>query len=335
MIDKSSFDIAMMPGARQELANAYSTLRSAETKTQIRYLQDNGQLIDGIYYCRNCPICQTSNGKTELKIKTLGLHYLTCKNCEFTYSYEVLKMEIDRKRYVDSPATKQHYEIRRAKTYQTLEKRKAQYILQSLNNLWTSNSSYLLDVGCATGILLYEAQKIGWIVAGIEATQTYFEFCKSKGLNITLGFFPEDMPKQKYDVITLLDVLEHMPDPLNFLSKTKNYLNPGGMLVVQVPNLNSLLVEIEGKENNNFCYGHWSFFTYKSLNMIMERNGFQLLHNETIITELDKILSYNEEKIKSAFEKLTNIRLNNLSDLNQEEIYKQELGYKILGFFKH
>ena len=69
--------------------------------------------------------------------------------------------------------------------------------------------------------------------------------------------------------------------------------------------------------------------------MIMERNGFQLLHNETIITELDKILSYNEEKIKSAFEKLTNIRLNNLSDLNQEEIYKQELGYKILGFFKH
>ena len=67
----------------------------------------------------------------------------------------------------------------------------------------------------------------------------------------------------------------------------------------------------------------------------MARNGLQLLHNETIITELDKILSYNKDKVKSAFKKLTNIRLNNLSDLNQEEIYKQELGYKILGFFKH
>ena len=69
--------------------------------------------------------------------------------------------------------------------------------------------------------------------------------------------------------------------------------------------------------------------------MIMKKNGFQLLHNETIITELDKILSYNEDKVKSAFKKLTSVKLNNLNDLNQEEIYKKELGYKILGFFKH
>lgn len=96
----------------------------------------------------------------------------------------------------------------------------------------------VLDIGCATGIFLSGMQKKGWECYGLEPSEYAAQYAHNRfGLEIFNGYLDDaPYPENFFDLITLWDVLEHLPDPAASLKKIQRLLKPGGWLVLSLPN---------------------------------------------------------------------------------------------------
>lgn len=96
--------------------------------------------------------------------------------------------------------------------------------------------SKVLDVGCGTGAIL-ESLAGKFDAYGIDNEQLAIEFCKKRGINNlyrgTLETFPSS--QDQFDLVTLLDVIEHTDDDLALLCQVHKVLKPGGTVLITVP----------------------------------------------------------------------------------------------------
>jgi SAM-dependent methyltransferase len=101
----------------------------------------------------------------------------------------------------------------------------------------------LLDVGAGTGIFMHLARERGWRPEGVDICPLTAEKAEKEfGLKIVVGPFEEHhFDGRRFDAATLLDVLEHVHDPLAALKRVHGILRPGGAVYVAVPNQRCLL----------------------------------------------------------------------------------------------
>jgi 2-polyprenyl-3-methyl-5-hydroxy-6-metoxy-1,4-benzoquinol methylase len=143
------------------------------------------------------------------------------------------------------------------------------------------NKGTLLDIGCGDGSFLkYIANHSSLDVMGIEINQNNVD-----KLNATENFpvYSGDirnlsLPESHFDVVTLWDVLEHVKDPKGLLQKVQTLVKPQGLLVLRVPNGDSLDFKIFGK----YWAGvdaprHYYIFTFKTLSKLLESAGFSII----------------------------------------------------------
>ena len=101
-----------------------------------------------------------------------------------------------------------------------------------------SGRNRLLDVGCGTGQFLLLAQAGGWDVVGIEIARAGVEAARRSGLTVHLGSLTTlGLPESSFDLVTLWNVLDFLPDPVEQARAAHRILAPGGVLVVRVVNL--------------------------------------------------------------------------------------------------
>ena len=94
----------------------------------------------------------------------------------------------------------------------------------------------LLEVGCASGLLLKRARERGWTVTGVELSPEAAEHARSLGLDVHLGTLHDArLAAGAYDVVFMGDVLEHVPDCRETLAEVARVLVPGGHAVVRGP----------------------------------------------------------------------------------------------------
>jgi SAM-dependent methyltransferase len=101
----------------------------------------------------------------------------------------------------------------------------------------------LLDVGCATGSFLSLARERGWECRGVEVSAFAAARARQRsGCEVFCGTL-EDAPFDggSFDAVTMWDLLEHLPVPLRGLETARRLLRPGGVLLVNTPNEDSLL----------------------------------------------------------------------------------------------
>lgn len=95
----------------------------------------------------------------------------------------------------------------------------------------------ILDIGCGSGLMLNALEKIGKVY-GLDSSQKAINF-SSQNFNgiIKKGFLPHDIPyaNETFDIITVLDVLEHIEDDQTSLNKMKDLLTNEGILIITVP----------------------------------------------------------------------------------------------------
>ncbi|QDU77900.1 Ubiquinone biosynthesis O-methyltransferase [Bremerella volcania] len=130
----------------------------------------------------------------------------------------------------------------------------------------------VLDVGTGSGELLYVGRRHGLEMQGIEVDQTYAQFGrKSYGVKIiNESLRSAVLPKEHFDVVTIFHVLEHLPDPQAALAKIWTTLKPGGCVLVEVPNVESL----DTRFHQKWHPGHLYHFNCGTLSALAATCGF-------------------------------------------------------------
>ncbi len=100
----------------------------------------------------------------------------------------------------------------------------------------------LLDIGCSSGLFLDAARNAGWQVRGLEYSPDSARMARENlGLDVVTGELgPDTFEAGSFDVVTLWDVIEHVPDPKAMLERIAPLLAPAGLLLLKTPNIDGL-----------------------------------------------------------------------------------------------
>ncbi|HWI85812.1 MAG TPA: class I SAM-dependent methyltransferase [Sphingomonas sp.] len=139
----------------------------------------------------------------------------------------------------------------------------------------------ILEVGCGTGSNIAMLQQFGMVDA-VEPDDHARAFAANRtGLAIKGGYLPDvQLEDGYYDLIVLLDVLEHIPDDLGALVALKPKLAPGGRLLLAVPAMPSLW------SGHDVAHHHQRRYTVRTLEHVVRAAGFRKLHRGAFNTLL-------------------------------------------------
>jgi SAM-dependent methyltransferase len=144
----------------------------------------------------------------------------------------------------------------------------------------------LLDIGCSAGFFLAAARDAGWEVCGVELSEDTAAIARRRfGLDITTGVLADDLfPTRSFDVVTLWDVVEHLPDPISVLTVAQRVLKNDGILLIETPNIDGLFPRMSYKVANMLNYWphpeppfHLFQFSKKTARLLLERVGLKTI----------------------------------------------------------
>lgn len=137
-----------------------------------------------------------------------------------------------------------------------------------------------LDIGCSTGHFLYALKDYINECIGIEFNKENARFVNEK---LRIKTYTEPIEKtdillNSLDLITVFQVLEHIEDPINFLTVIRKYLKPEGYLCIEVPNIQDALISVFNLSSYADFYfkePHLFYYSPKTLSMVLEKAGFR------------------------------------------------------------
>lgn len=137
----------------------------------------------------------------------------------------------------------------------------------------------LLEVGCSAGMFLHRVKKHVGEIVGIDFDVASAKYASDKCdcPVYTTDIRKTPLIKNYFDVIVAFQTMEHVGNPGAFISSLKDYLKPGGILAIEVPNLYDSLAYVYDLPNHYqffFHAAHLWYFTEKSLNKLMSALGF-------------------------------------------------------------
>jgi 2-polyprenyl-3-methyl-5-hydroxy-6-metoxy-1,4-benzoquinol methylase len=160
----------------------------------------------------------------------------------------------------------------------------------------------LLDFGCAAGYFLEEAQQHGWNISGVELSQDMAHRAEQL-LRSPIHTSPDSLPDRDFDAITLWEVIEHLPDPINTLRQLCDRLRPGGRLMLSTPNSGHWQA-LRAKERWGSYRppSHLQYFTRDTLTDALRRAGFEhiVVNGTAPLPPLPAWLSHASQPLEQA-----------------------------------
>ena len=146
-----------------------------------------------------------------------------------------------------------------------------------------------LDVGCSKGFLAYFFKRNGFDAYGIDLSKNACVYAKKIGVKA----FPLDLLSfnfnKKFDVITLIDLLEHVDNPIKLLKKANSLLNDNGVIIISTPNIKSFYSKLSKDNWVGFDLPfHLTYFSKDSILFALKNAGFD---NNLVTTDSFNLIS--------------------------------------------
>lgn len=228
---------------------------------------------------KHCPICFSTSHR-RIKVSEDRIALLGCQQCQAAYWEDVW----DQKKVQDhygpyyTPKNSQHDPITQKRYHKVLDK------IEELTSV-----GRLLDIGCGSGQFLLTAKNRGWNAMGNEVSQSAIGFLEQMKATHHMKFEVFDkniqevnLPSDSMDAVCMIEVVEHLEDPMGMFREAYRILNKGGVMYLTTPNFNSLSRYLVGNEWHVIGAEHRVLFTPKALHTCLSLCGFR---PETILTK--------------------------------------------------
>jgi SAM-dependent methyltransferase len=133
----------------------------------------------------------------------------------------------------------------------------------------------LLDVGAGSGIMVDAALKLGFDAEGIEPSGPLSSQARERGIPVWHGLLPSPGVQGLFDVITIIDVIEHVSDPVGLMRTVREHLAPNGIAVVVTPDVGSVMARLLGRRWWHFRIAHIGYFNSRTLARALDTAGFE------------------------------------------------------------
>lgn len=223
-----------------------------------------------------CPICDSQ--KINQYFEKDGYKLYKCFDCELVFVYPIPDSldEIYSKNYFYKNEGKESFGYTDyEKDKKPLEKFYSS-ILQEIESLVDGRS--IFDVGAATGFFLDIAKKRGWKTSGSEISKFAGSEARSKGHDVHISEIREIDANSNYSAVTMWDVFEHVSDPNEYVEVSYNFLDAGGILLINTIDIKSWCAKVLGKRWHAILPPEHIFYYSKgNLRYILEKNNFEIL----------------------------------------------------------
>jgi SAM-dependent methyltransferase len=222
-----------------------------------------------------CYLCSQSG----LEVLTEFSWLVKCRNCGIIYNPDlsINSQEISNQFYDE-------LNVRHRKRIQSVLRRVAHSRWQWLIKRIGGQPGCLLEIGCGTGEFLLEAKNAGWQVEGLELSAKFREAAKYwYGFDLQAKELSQaNISLETIDVVALLHVFEHLPDPIATLDEIYQILKPGGWLLIIIPNVSSWTDSLFGKASPVLLkQDHLFHYNPKTLHMMVERSKLGVMDMTT------------------------------------------------------
>lgn len=163
------------------------------------------------------------------------------------------------------------------------------------------NPGLVLDVGCATGQFLQAMAQYGWQTMGVELSEYAANYARESGLEVVTGTLEEaSFPDNRFDLVTLWDVFEHVLNPKETLAEIGRVLKPGGFVVIHTPNPTCPEARLFGSNWIGWERPrHLHLYTPDVLRAYLQAGGFELVSIESFSGRLSVTLLSVEYALKA------------------------------------
>ena len=235
-----------------------------------------------------CPHCQINTNHVIFPYKKENNQFdiVKCENCGHLYTW--IDEEID----VEDLYSTEAYKLDDQRNSIFFKIQKYEYVKMlkkalSFIKKQDDTSLSILDFGSGKGHLLYFAQQLGFKPFGVETADERAAFAKEKyNLPIVTEYYPGSgkIGDGNFDVITLIHVLEHLPEPELIIGGLFNdNLNKNGILVIEVPNISSWQSKIGGAQWLHLDLPrHINHYSPKYLSGFLKSLNGEILKKETL-----------------------------------------------------
>lgn len=213
-----------------------------------------------------CKICGSEDYSIRLEFKDKKREIVACRACAAWRTIPYFSMDYSSREFYC-----EHYI-----NNETLYRGFARGLVQRISK--HRRGGRLLDIGCSVGFLLEEAGELGFEAEGIELNKKAAGFARSRGMKVKVCNIEDaGYNDNTFDVVSLNHILEHIAGPNDFLQGVKKIIKEKGILVIGVPNHDSLIARLCGKG----WYGwgvpeHVWHFDKASLGKLLVNNGFRI-----------------------------------------------------------
>lgn len=140
----------------------------------------------------------------------------------------------------------------------------------------------VLDVGCGPGIFLKLFNDRGWEVSGVEPSLWARQHARERfNIHSVVGDMDEIDKDDKYDLIVIMDTLEHLFNPKELLFKVRKLIKLDGLLYITTPDIGSLVASALGRYWWSIISSHLFYFDRETIRHLLELTGFKVINIKT------------------------------------------------------
>lgn len=221
-----------------------------------------------------CPLCKSVEKKKFAEVESFGfpLIYYACQNCGLIFQSAEESLAASPTFYEETYRRIYQAKVSPTKKDLWVQSQRAEHLVQLLEIERIKTQPKILDIGASSGLLLKALQKaFEGSVVGVEPGEAYRAYAETQGVKM----FPSietliEIKPAKFDLISMMHVLEHLPDPVFTLQQIREHLlAPDGILLLEVPNFFA---------HDSYELAHLTCFTSHTLQETLKQAGYKI-HN--------------------------------------------------------